>query len=159
MGVSNNTNETQATNQSVVDVAKDYIADLLKSAPEEEVEMIKEAIDEGASNLSEAYCLEKGTLDAMAKAGIPAKPVNKITCESPNILDLLSEGGISLIINTPTHGRLQTRDGFKLRRLAAEAGTACLTSLDAARVLLESTLIIGKEEIHVTDIAHLFDKR
>jgi len=105
------------------------------------------------------YYATPGTLDALTQAGIPAKPVNKITGESPNILDLLSAGGISLIINTPTHGRLQTRDGFKLRRLAAEAGTACLTSLDAAKVLLESTLIIGKEDIHVTDIAHLFDKR
>lgn len=117
------------------------------------------SILKGVEGSAFEYYATPGTLEALTQAGIPAKPVNKITGESPNIMELLSAGDISLIINTPTHGRLQTRDGFKLRRLAAEAGTACLTSLDAARVLLESTLIIGKEDIHVTDIAHLFGQR
>ena len=91
--------------------------------------------------------------------GIDAKPVNKLTGESPNIMDMLHEGGVSLIINTPTHGRLENRDGFKLRRLAVEAGTSCLTSLDAARVLLESTKIVAPENITVTDIAGVFKKQ
>ncbi len=97
-----------------------------------------------------------GTLKALLEAGIEAKPVNKITGASPNILDMLHEGGVSLIINTPTHGRVETRDGFKLRRFAAEAGTALLTSLDAARVLMESTKIVAAEKMTVTDIAKIF---
>ncbi len=97
-----------------------------------------------------------GTQKALEAAGIPVKPINKISGESPNILDLLHEGGVSLIINTPTHGRVESRDGFKLRRLAAEAGTACLTSLDAARVLMESTRIVAAENMTVTDIARIF---
>lgn len=99
-----------------------------------------------------------GTRKALMDAGIKAKPVNKITGESPNIIDLLRQGGVSLIINTPTHGRLENRDGFKLRRLAVEAGTACLTSLDAARVLMESTRIVAAENVGVTDIANIFSK-
>ncbi len=98
----------------------------------------------------------RGTQKALEAAGIPVKPINKISGESPNILDLLHEGGVSLIINTPTHGRVESRDGFKLRRLAAEAGTACLTSLDAARVLMESTRIVAAENMTVTDIARIF---
>ena len=97
-----------------------------------------------------------GTRKALLAAGIEAKPVNKITGESPNIMDMLHEGGVSLIINTPTHGRIETRDGFKLRRLAAEAGTALLTSIDAARVLMESTRIVAAEKMTVTDIAKIF---
>jgi carbamoyl-phosphate synthase large subunit len=97
-----------------------------------------------------------GTRTALLEAGINSKPINKITGESPNIIDLLTEGGVSLIINTPTHGRLENRDGFKLRRLAVEAGTACLTSLDAARVLMESTKIVAGDAISVTDIAGVF---
>jgi carbamoyl-phosphate synthase large subunit len=98
----------------------------------------------------------KGTLSALEEAGIKAKLVNKISGESPNIMDMLNDGGVSLIINTPTHGRLEKRDGFKLRRLAAEAGTACLTSLDAARVLIESTRIVASGTLTVTDIAKIF---
>ena len=99
-----------------------------------------------------------GTRKALVEHGIDAKPVNKLTGESPNIHDMLHEGGVTLIINTPTHGRLENRDGFKLRRLAVEAGTSCLTSLDAARVLLESTKLVVPENITVTDIAAIFKK-
>jgi len=97
-----------------------------------------------------------GTKKALEAVGIKAKLVNRITGESPNIMEMLHAGGVSLIINTPTHGRLEKRDGFKLRRLAAEAGTACLTSLDAARVLMESTRIVASETLSVTDIAKIF---
>ncbi|MEG1819679.1 MAG: carbamoyl-phosphate synthase large subunit, partial [Oscillospiraceae bacterium] len=96
-----------------------------------------------------------GTQRALIAAGISAKPVNKITGESPNILDMLHKEEVSLIINTPTHGRLENRDGFKLRRIAVEAGTSCLTSLDAAKSLMESTHIIPSDIISVTDIATL----
>lgn len=96
-----------------------------------------------------------GTQKALLDAGIDAKPVNKITGSSPNILDMLHEGGVSLIINTPTHGRIENRDGFKMRRIAVEAGTACLTSLDAAKSLMESVHIIPSDTINVTDIAQI----
>ena len=96
-----------------------------------------------------------GTRRALAEAGIEAKPVNKISGESPNIIDMLHEGGVSLIINTPTHGRVESRDGFKLRRIAVEAGTSCITSLDAARVLMESARRVREDQISVTDIATL----
>ena len=96
-----------------------------------------------------------GTRKALAEAGIEAKPVNKISGESPNIIDMLHEGGVSLIINTPTHGRVESRDGFKLRRIAVEAGTSCITSLDAARVLMESARRVREDQISVTDIATL----
>lgn len=114
-------------------------------------EMLKSVSDAGFD-----FYATPGTLRALDAVGVKAKPVNKITGESPNILDMLHAGGVSLIINTPTHGRLEKRDGFKLRRFAAEAGTACLTSLDAARVLMESTRIVAAETLTVTDIAKIF---
>ncbi len=103
-----------------------------------------------------SYYATPGTCKALEKAGIPAQRVNKITGESPNIMDMLHAEQVALIINTPTHGRLANRDGFKLRRFATEAGAACLTSLDAAKVLMESTFIIASEQVKVTDIAAIF---
>lgn len=114
-------------------------------------DMLKNVSDAGFE-----FYATPGTRRALLEAGIEAKPVNRITGESPNIMDMLHGGGVSLIINTPTHGRLEKRDGFKLRRLAAEAGTACLTSLDAARVLMESTRIVASDTKSVTDIANIF---
>ncbi|MDR0883483.1 MAG: carbamoyl-phosphate synthase large subunit [Oscillospiraceae bacterium] len=95
-----------------------------------------------------------GTQRALEKAGVPCQTVNAISAASPNILDMLHAGAVSLILNTPTHGRLAERDGFKLRRIASEAGAACLTSIDAAKVLLESAALVGGGAIHVTDIAN-----
>lgn len=96
-----------------------------------------------------------GTRKALMEAGVSAEPVNKISGESPNIHDMLAAEDVSLIINTPTHGRLENRDGFKLRRLAVEAGCSCLTSLDAAKAIMESTRIVESDTVHLTDIATL----
>ncbi|MGN0571896.1 MAG: carbamoyl-phosphate synthase large subunit [Candidatus Fimenecus sp.] len=100
-----------------------------------------------------------GTRKALQAAGINAKPVNKISGESPNILDMLNAGDVSLIINTPTHGRIPDRDGFKLRRIAVESGTSCLTSLDAAKALMQSTFIVPSDKMSLTDIATLQVKK
>jgi AICAR transformylase/IMP cyclohydrolase PurH (only IMP cyclohydrolase domain in Aful) len=45
-----------------------------------------------------------GTRKALLDAGIDAKAVNELNGESPNIMDMLHSGDVSLIINTPTHG-------------------------------------------------------
>lgn len=100
-----------------------------------------------------------GTRKALQAAGINARPVNKISGESPNILDMLNAGDVSLIINTPTHGRIPNRDGFKLRRIAVESGTSCLTSLDAAKAIMQSTFIVPSDKMSLTDIATLQVKK
>lgn len=96
-----------------------------------------------------------GTKAALEKAGVPCKTINPLTGEHPNIMDMLHEGNVSLIINTPTHGRLANRNGFKLRRIAVESGTSCLTSLDAALSIMRSTFIIPDGKMSLTDIATL----
>ena len=100
-----------------------------------------------------------GTRKALQAVGINARPVNKISGESPNILDMLNAGDVSLIINTPTHGRIPDRDGFKLRRIAVESGTSCLTSLDAAKAIMQSTFIVPSDKMSLTDIATLQVKK
>ena len=95
-----------------------------------------------------------GTHRALEQAGVPAQQVGRMSDPSPNLSDMLHNGEAALIVNTPTHGRLEHRDGFKLRRLAVEAGASCLTSIDAARALLLSTNR-DNSEITLTDIAKL----
>ncbi|MCR4925760.1 MAG: carbamoyl-phosphate synthase large subunit [Clostridiales bacterium] len=116
-------------------------------------QMFKKIIADGAK--FDIYATP-GTQKALVEAGVDAKCVNRLTGESPNIMDMLHEGGVSLIINTPTHGRIESRDGFKLRRLAVEAGTSCITSLDSAKSLMESTNIVKSDKISLTDIATIF---
>ena len=52
------------------------------------------------------------------------------------ILDSIKKGTIQLVINTPTKGKISGRNGFRLRRAAAEYRVPCLTSLDTAHAYL-----------------------
>jgi carbamoyl-phosphate synthase large subunit len=76
-----------------------------------------------------------GTAQALRAAGVKAHVVNKVREGSPNIMDLFREGRVDIVINTFTRGKAPERDGFKIRRAAAEDGIPCLTSLDTARAL------------------------
>ena len=66
----------------------------------------------------------------MNEAGVKARKVNKISQESPTVMDLILGHKIDLVIDTPTQGRDKSRDGFLIRRTAIETGVNCLTSLD-----------------------------
>lgn len=78
-------------------------------------------------------CATRGTAQALAEIGIEAETVLKIREGRPNIVDRLHQNDIQLVINTLTRGREPERDGFKIRRTAAEHGIPCLTSLDTAK--------------------------
>lgn len=97
----------------------------------------------------------KGTKKALEEKGLEVELVNPLTKESPNISDMLKTKEVSLIINTPTHGRIPSRDGFKLRRISVEDGTACLTSIDAALAIMKSAFIEPEHQMSLTDIAEI----
>ena len=51
----------------------------------------------------------KGTCKFLKEAGIDAKEVGKINDPRPNILDVIRNGEIDLVVNTPTKGGDSTR--------------------------------------------------
>ncbi|SHM84059.1 carbamoyl-phosphate synthase large subunit [Caldanaerovirga acetigignens] len=89
----------------------------------------------GFKNLGFEIYATKGTAKALKEAGIDAKVVNKWEEGSPNVMDLFRNGKINLVINTLSRGGGSRRDGFKIRRAAADEGIPCLTSLDTAWAL------------------------
>ncbi len=98
----------------------------------------------------------KGTAMLLKNNGIDAKVVEKIWEGAESIPNLLQLGKINFIINTPTRGKEANRDGFKIRRLAAESKIPCFTSLDTANALydaIEDTKT--EEELEVVDITEV----
>lgn len=79
------------------------------------------------------YIATRGTSLRLKELGIPAKTVGKIGKESPNVLDVIKDGLVDLVINTPTLGDDSTRDGFTMRRMAAERNIPVYTSMDTFR--------------------------
>ena len=79
-----------------------------------------------------------GTAHVLNFNTVAASSVNKIGGNSPNIEELFESGKLKFVINTPTKGRIAGRDGFKIRRMAVEQRIPCFTSLDTAKVMLQS---------------------
>ena len=87
---------------------------------------------------------------------IEAETVYKLEEGTPDILELLHEGKINMVIDTPTKGRRPGRDGFKIRRRAVEQSVPCLTSLDTAKAVLTSLKLgLSNDELSVIDIAKI----
>jgi carbamoyl-phosphate synthase large subunit len=84
------------------------------------------------------------TANYLNKHGIATNAVKKISEGSPNLLDMIDEGKIKLIVNTPTRGREPRRDGFRIRRKAVESSIPCLTSMDTAYGILKC-ILLGKQ--------------
>lgn len=79
-----------------------------------------------------------GTADSLRKAGIKAVGVNRITDGHPNIIDLIRDGVLDLVLNTMTKGRAPERDGFRIRRAAAEFGIPCFTACDTVKAAIRA---------------------
>ncbi|MCB0826291.1 MAG: carbamoyl-phosphate synthase large subunit [Armatimonadetes bacterium] len=79
-----------------------------------------------------------GTHQAIDSAGIPCEKLHKIQQGSPNILERLYQGEVSLMVNTPGPGQSVGSDAARIRRACIETGVACVTSIDTARALARS---------------------
>ena len=98
----------------------------------------------------------RSTAAALNEAGVKARKVNKISQESPTVMDLILGHKIDLVIDTPTQGRDKTRDGFLIRRTSIETGVNVITAMDTARALVSS--LENKAEngrLTLVDIAQL----
>ncbi len=84
-----------------------------------------------------------GTFDAISEAGIDAKKVNKLYEGRPNILDLITNGNIDLIINSPV-GKDSVHDDSYLRKAAIKARVPYVTTVAAARATVKGILYAQK---------------
>ncbi len=83
------------------------------------------------------------TFDAITEAGISAKKVNKLYEGRPNILDLITNGNIDLIVNSPV-GKDSVHDDSYLRKAAIKARVPYVTTIAAARATVKGILYAQK---------------
>jgi carbamoyl-phosphate synthase large subunit len=93
--------------------------------------------------LHEAGCAlyaTEGTAGMIAALGLPVEQVTKRLNEGhPNVVDVISDGLVSCVINTPEGRYTGTlRDGFYIRRAATEKRIPCFTSVDTARAAVDA---------------------
>ncbi|MGF7185725.1 carbamoyl-phosphate synthase large subunit [Desulfitispora alkaliphila] len=98
------------------------------------------------ASLGREIIATEGTAAYLKEKGLNVTAIAKIGQETPDILDYIKRGEISLVINTFTRGKEPARDGFKIRRAAVENGVPCLTSLDTVRALLQAEELLAAGE-------------
>ena len=99
----------------------------------------KGEVEEVARSLSEdgfGIVATGGTYDLIAAAGIPAVRVNKIYEGRPNVADLIMNGEIQLVVNSPA-GKDAVVDDSYLRKAAIKSRVPYLTTLAAAKATAE----------------------
>ena len=78
------------------------------------------------------------TCDTFTKEGIPCEVVKRISQGSPNILDLVLSGKVSLMINTPSNDKAAEQEAARIRRACIETGIPCVTSIDTAGAIMRA---------------------
>jgi carbamoyl-phosphate synthase large subunit len=99
----------------------------------------KEDIIDIAKRLSELgfnIISTKGTGDVLEEKGIKCHKVLKIREGRPNVLDMIKNGEIDLIINTP-EGSIARSDGYYLRTAAVLRNVPSVTTISGASALVQ----------------------
>jgi len=89
----------------------------------------------------------EGTAAMIKAVGLPVTMISKKLSEGhPNVIDIINDGTVGGVVNTITGGRIPLRDGFQIRRAAAEKRIPCFTSLDTARAAVEA--LVNESQIY-----------
>jgi carbamoyl-phosphate synthase large subunit len=75
----------------------------------------------------------RGTAAALAAAGVPVTPVNKVAEGRPHIVDMITNDEIALVVNTVEEKRSAIRDSYAIRRAALHDQVPTYTTLAGAR--------------------------
>ncbi|MEZ3517198.1 MAG: carbamoyl-phosphate synthase large subunit [Lachnospiraceae bacterium] len=84
-----------------------------------------------------------GTYNAISEAGIEAEPVKKLYEGRPNVLDLITNGKIDLIVNSPV-GKDSVHDDSYLRKAAIKGRIPYMTTIAGARATAKGILYVQK---------------
>ena len=86
----------------------------------------------------------EGTAAFIERAWMPVQLVTKrIGQGRPDVLDVIRDGTVHAVINTPGPATKEVQHGFQIRRAAVERGIPCITSIDTAKAMVESLAHAG----------------
>jgi carbamoyl-phosphate synthase large subunit len=87
-----------------------------------------------------------GTASYFQRTGLPVEAVNKVSEGSPHVLDLIQNGQVQLIVNTPLGPSTHT-EGAQIRAAATRMGVPLITTLSAAAAAVSAIRALGQKEL------------
>jgi carbamoyl-phosphate synthase large subunit len=98
-----------------------------------------------------------GTAQALEKSGIAVKVLPKLAEGRPNILDLMKDGKIQLVINTPS-GRIPRQDEVKIRSQVILYNIPYTTTISGAQATINGIEMLAKKELGVKSLQEYHKK-
>ena len=95
-----------------------------------------------------------GTADYLRHHGLDVRTVLKVHEARPHVVDLLINGEIALVINTPL-GRESHEDDGLIRRTALKYDIPCITTLSGAMACAEGIAALRKEGLSVRSLQEM----
>jgi carbamoyl-phosphate synthase large subunit len=99
----------------------------------------------------------RGTAKVLRDAGIAVQEIPKVQEGRPNLIDLMKNGQVALVINTPSGKGARTDEG-KIRAAAVMHRVTCITTLSAAHAAVEACRALRQGELTVTALQDWFPK-
>jgi carbamoyl-phosphate synthase large subunit len=105
----------------------------------------------GFADIGFALYATSGTAATLEKSGVPVKKLFKLSEGRPNALDMIKNGELALIVNTPS-GKTAREDEIKIRSTANSARIPVMTTLRAARASIEGIRAIREHGLSVKSL-------
>ncbi|MGF1475388.1 MAG: carbamoyl-phosphate synthase large subunit [Geminicoccaceae bacterium] len=93
----------------------------------------------------------RGTAAALKASGLEVETVKKVFEGRPHIVDLLTDGKVSMVINT-TEGGQAIKDSFSLRRAALTAQVPYYTTVAGANAAVQAIEALARSSLDVTPL-------
>jgi carbamoyl-phosphate synthase large subunit len=90
----------------------------------------------------------EGTAEALAHNGLEVTQVKKVVEGRPNIVDLIKDGGVQLIMNTPV-GKGPRSDDYQIRRAAVQYKVPTITTLSGCEAVANAIQAMKKRAFQV----------
>jgi carbamoyl-phosphate synthase large subunit len=98
-----------------------------------------------------------GTARYLQKRGVPAETVRKVWEGRPNGVDLMTDGAIQLLINTPM-GKYSQRDDYALRRAALMLRIPYTTTMSAASAACDAVIALRSSPGDVLSLQERYER-
>jgi len=96
-----------------------------------------------------------GTAKRLREVGLECETIFKVNEGRPNIADLIRQGEIALIINTPL-GKASHYDEQAIRKAALQFNVPCVTTMTGAEALIEAiTAKTASEKVTVRSLQEI----
>jgi carbamoyl-phosphate synthase large subunit len=112
------------------------------------------AIARKLTGLGLSLVATRGTAAFLAGEGLQVDPVFKVNEGSPSVVDLIREGRIQLIINTPL-GRESFFDEAAIRRAAIRHQVPCITTLEGATAAASGIEAFRRHRVEVRSLQEM----